>query len=79
MTDLIETEANVLYQKYTGQMTIQEEFADKVVAVVTPDETILGLAVAGSWLTNEIDAFSDLDLILVTREKITGDKTKMLA
>lgn len=60
-------------------MTIQKEFADRTVEIVTNDETIIGLAVAGSWLTNEIDEFSDLDLILVTKEKITDHKAKMLA
>lgn len=43
------------------------------------DEQVLGLAVAGSWLTNELDEFSDLDLVLITKEKITDDKSKMVA
>lgn len=59
-------------------MTIQKQFADNVVETVRDDENIIGLAVAGSWLTNEIDEFSDLDLILVTKEKISGDKFMML-
>jgi predicted nucleotidyltransferase len=59
-------------------MTIQEQFADNVVKTVRDDEKVIGLAVAGSWLTNEIDEFSDLDLILVTKEKISGNKSKML-
>ncbi len=54
------------------------KFAENVVEVVKDDETIIGLAVAGSWLTNEIDEFSDLDLILVTKEKVGADKLKML-
>lgn len=49
-------------------MTIQKQLADNVVEVVREDENVVGLAVAGSWLTNEIDEFSDLDLILVTKE-----------
>ncbi|MCJ0743758.1 aminoglycoside 6-adenylyltransferase [Pedobacter montanisoli] len=59
-------------------MTIQEQFAHQVVEVIKDDKNVVGLAVAGSWLTNEIDEFSDLDLILVTEEKISGDKSKML-
>lgn len=59
-------------------MTIQKQFADNVVELVKDDESVVGLAVAGSWLTNEIDEFSDLDLILVTEEKVSGDKTRML-
>jgi predicted nucleotidyltransferase len=59
-------------------MTIQKLFANNVVEAVRDDENVIGLAVAGSWLTNEIDEFSDLDLILVTKEKISGEKSKML-
>lgn len=59
-------------------MTIQKQSADNVVEAVKDDENIVGVAVAGSWLTNEIDEFSDLDLVLVTKEKISGDKFKML-
>ena len=58
---------------------IQREFAEKVTAIVQKDPEVLGLAVAGSWIDNEMDEFSDLDLVLVTREKIGGDKEKMLA
>jgi predicted nucleotidyltransferase len=57
---------------------IQREFADKVKTILEPDENVIGLAVAGSWLTNEIDEFSDLDLILVTKQKISNDKNLML-
>jgi predicted nucleotidyltransferase len=57
---------------------IQIAFADKVKSVLENDHTVIGLAVAGSWLTNELDEFSDLDLIVVTKEKIGGDKPKML-
>ena len=59
-------------------MTIQKQFAGNVAEVLKDDENTVGLAVAGSWLTNEIDEFSDLDLIVVTKEKIGGDKYKML-
>lgn len=33
---------------------------------------------AGSWISNEIDEYSDLDLVLVTKYKIAGNKDKML-
>ncbi|RNI27302.1 nucleotidyltransferase domain-containing protein [Rufibacter immobilis] len=59
-------------------MKIQQIFANNTVQVLKDDENVLGLAVAGSWLTNEIDEFSDLDLVLVTREKIGGHKDKMV-
>lgn len=57
---------------------IQREFADKAKTILEPDDNVIGLAVGGSWLTNEIDEFSDLDLILVTRQKISADKNLML-
>lgn len=57
---------------------VQHEFANKAMTILEPDDNVIGLAVAGSWLTKEIDEFSDLDLILVTKQKISGDKNLML-
>lgn len=57
---------------------IQKQFADNAANILRNDENVIGLAVAGSWLTNEIDEFSDVDLILITKEKISGNRSKML-
>jgi predicted nucleotidyltransferase len=57
---------------------IQKQFVEKVANILSKDDSVIGLAVGGSWITNEMDEFSDLDLIVVTTEKITGDKEKML-
>lgn len=57
---------------------IQHEFAQQVTDILKSDENVIGLAAAGSWLTNELDEYSDLDLVLVTKEIIGGDKEKML-
>ena len=57
---------------------IQKDFADKVVEILKTDTNVIGLAAAGSWITNEIDEYSDLDLVLITKKKIGGDKEKML-
>ncbi len=57
---------------------IHHQFAQQVVDIIKKDTEVIGLAVAGSWLTNELDEFSDLDLILVTRSKISHDKNLML-
>ncbi len=57
---------------------LQIEFAHRAKRILEPDENVIGLAVGGSWLSGQIDEFSDLDLILVTKEKISGDKSKML-
>ncbi|MBS1599178.1 MAG: aminoglycoside 6-adenylyltransferase [Bacteroidetes bacterium] len=56
---------------------IQKEFADRATEILQNDKNVIGLAVSGSWLTNEIDEYSDLDLILVTQNRVSGDKQKM--
>jgi len=55
-----------------------QEFANKAKTILEADDNIIGLAIGGSWLTNEIDEFSDLDLILVTQQKISEDKNLMV-
>lgn len=57
---------------------IQKEFAQRVTGLVSRDPSIIGLAVAGSWADDELDEYSDLDLVLVTREKIGGNREKMI-
>jgi hypothetical protein len=56
----------------------QKEFASNVVEIIKKDTNVIGLAAAGSFITNEMDEYSDLDLILITKKKIAGDKEKML-
>ena len=57
---------------------IQKEFIDRLVPLVKADPSVIGLAAGGSWITNELDEYSDIDLVLVTKQKISGDKEKML-
>ena len=57
---------------------IQREFVNKAKTILETDDNVIGLAVAGSWITNKMDEFSDLDLILVTKKKISHDKNLML-
>ena len=54
---------------------IQKQFAKSAVEKIKTDPQVLGLAAGGSYITNELDEFSDLDLVLVT--KISGQKEKM--
>jgi hypothetical protein len=56
---------------------IQVEFAYRAKKILETDPAIIGLVVGGSWLSNEIDAFSDLDLIVVTKGKITDNRELM--
>lgn len=58
---------------------IQQDFAERIKKILANDDSVIGLAVGGSWITNEIDEFSDIDLVLVTKQKITNDKAAMLA
>lgn len=58
---------------------IQRDFANKTSKILETDENVIGLAVGGSWLTNELDEFSDLDLIVVTKQKVSGDKMRMIS
>ena len=58
---------------------IQKQFTERVANILSSDDSVIGLAVGGSWLTNEIDEFSDVDLLVVTKEKITAYKERMLA
>lgn len=58
---------------------IQKQFAQQIVKAIKSDASVIGLAAGGSWLTNELDEYSDLDLILVTKELVSNDKSKMLA
>ena len=60
-------------------MSVHQNFANNATAILERDDNVIGLAVGGSWLTDELDEFSDLDLILVTRQKVAGDKSLMLA
>ncbi|RYZ19494.1 MAG: nucleotidyltransferase domain-containing protein [Chitinophagaceae bacterium] len=57
---------------------MQEQFAQRVAGIVRNDEQVLGLAAAGSWISGTLDEWSDLDLVLVTRDKIGGDAKVML-
>ena len=44
---------------------IQKDFANKVVELVKDDASVIGLAAAGSWISDELDEYSDLDLVLM--------------
>lgn len=58
---------------------VQQEFAAQIVNVIKKDTSVIGLAAGGSWLTNELDEYSDLDLVLVTKEQVSDNKDKMIA
>lgn len=57
---------------------IQKDFAYRACEILQQDTNVLGLAVAGSWIHDQLDEFSDLDLVLVTEEKVSGNLSLML-
>ena len=57
---------------------VHQKFVEHVIEVTKKDNKIHGLALGGSWITNEIDEFSDIDMILVTKEKISSENNKMI-
>ena len=56
---------------------MHKKFVDNVIDKIKNDNNALGLAIGGSWILNEIDEFSDIDLVLVTKNKIAPDSDKM--
>lgn len=56
-----------------------DAFSHKVVALAKVDLNILAVAAAGSAITGETDAFSDLDLVIVTKTTIAPEGEKMRA
>jgi hypothetical protein len=57
---------------------MQKIFAERAAAIVARDPGAIGLAAAGSWLSDELDEYSDLDLVLVTKQKLGGDRQRMM-
>lgn len=55
----------------------QKQFIHQVVESIKDDKNVIGLAVAGSLITDEIDEFSDVDLVLVTVDNVSNDFAKM--
>ncbi len=56
---------------------MREEFVNNVINHISSDKNFLGLAIGGSWITNEIDAFSDLDLVLVSEQNVSNNAIEM--
>ena len=53
-------------------------FLNHASEVLYSDDRILAVCAAGSWITHEIDMYSDLDLVLVTNENISASKDEMI-
>lgn len=55
----------------------QKQFINQVVERIKDDKNVVGLAVAGSFITQEVDEFSDVDLVLVTINRVSDDVSEM--
>lgn len=69
----------LFYNFFIFSNMLQKDFAYKVVEIIKKDSNVIGLAAGGSYINDDLDAFSDLDLILITKNKIAGNKEKMTA
>jgi hypothetical protein len=54
-----------------------DNFLKKSSEKLFADKRILALCIGGSWINNEIDKYSDLDLILITKEKLSSSREDM--
>lgn len=54
-----------------------QSFIDNAVERIWQDPAAVGLAAGGSWASGEVDAYSDLDLVLITNRKIAPDLGQM--
>ena len=56
-----------------------QAFITNAIDCIQQDSDAVGLAVGGSWASGELDAYSDLDLVLITNRKIAPDTSQMQA
>jgi hypothetical protein len=54
-----------------------QTFVANAIVRVQQDPDAVGLAAGGSWITDQLDAYSDLDLVLVTNSPISPDLARM--
>lgn len=57
---------------------IQKEFVQQAKLILEKEEEVIGLAVGGSWLSDQLDPYSDLDLIIISKERFSHDKNIMV-
>jgi hypothetical protein len=50
-----------------------QSFVDQALPKLQQDERILGVGAGGSWVTGQMDEFSDVDLVLVVRDQNISD------
>lgn len=68
-----------LPRSHEGQSSAAQAFAYQAADELANDDGVVGLAVGGSWLTQQMDAYSDLDLVLVTADLVSDSRDRMMA
>src|SRR5690606_10753024 len=58
---------------------IQSDIAFRARAILESADNLTGIAMGRSWLQHTMDEFSERDLILVTNQKVSGDKDRMIS
>ena len=53
------------------------QFVNRTIEALESDSRFIGLAIAGSWARDEIDGFSDLDLVIVCADSSVPDPQEM--
>ncbi|WP_167837055.1 aminoglycoside 6-adenylyltransferase, partial [Leptospira ryugenii] len=56
-----------------------EQIIQRVIEKAKNDENILGVAMAGSYITHQLDKFSDLDFVIITENDYLFPKSKMVS
>lgn len=57
-------------------MKLHMDFVNQAVDFFKNDSRILGIAAGGSWITNSMDEFSDIDLVIVVDSKYEQEVSK---
>lgn len=61
-----------LYLPLMEKQTTFQQFADRVVGILSTNDFVVGLAAGGSWIGGQLDEYSDIDFVMVTREGLEG-------
>jgi len=62
---------NIVLLKLKMNYMIDEHklFLDKIIAVLKSNEDVLGVAATGSYITEELYEFSDIDLVIAVKDE----------
>jgi UTP:GlnB (protein PII) uridylyltransferase len=70
----VRQEPTVFNKEYvTGELGQHRAFLDRALPRFQADARLVGLAAGGSFITGELDAYSDLDLVVVSLPEASHD------